>query len=118
MPVSSLSPAPSVVPSTSLASRVQTTRSFADVFLITPSVVGGQTGLSTSPHEVVLMTFEAVDVFLDTKTSEEEKGRRLRGIGREVREVSKSIGKPGEVLYQELVPSGLLRRLGYVLGYQ
>jgi hypothetical protein len=64
------------------------------------------------------MTFEAVDVFLDTKTSEEEKGRRLRGIGREVREVSKSIGKPGEVLYQELVPSGLLRRLGYVLGYQ
>ncbi|GFZ47913.1 hypothetical protein JCM24511_05660 [Saitozyma sp. JCM 24511] len=47
--------------------------SFADVFLITPSVVGGQTGLVTSPYEVFLRTFEAVDVFLDTQTSEEEK---------------------------------------------
>jgi hypothetical protein len=80
--------------------------SFADVFLITPSVAGGQTGLITSPYEVFLRTFEVVDVFLDTTSSDEEKERRLRGIGREVGEVSKPMGKPGEVFYQELVSSG------------
>jgi platelet-activating factor acetylhydrolase len=80
--------------------------SFADVFLITPSAVGGQTGLVTSPYEVFLKTFEAVDVFLDTEASEEEKERTLKGLGREVNAVRKPMGKSGEVFYQELASSG------------
>ncbi|OCF34757.1 hypothetical protein I316_03299 [Kwoniella heveanensis BCC8398] len=74
--------------------------SFSDVFLITPGFVGGWTGLSAPPYGVILITLKVLDTYFAKSPKAVMESLSTTSVDTMP---AKPVGRPGDLIHQNLV---------------